>query len=54
MGLFLVQIIADVFLWTLGGIAFGTLVYISGRASGKKEGFDYKARMEQDYHLLDT
>tara|TARA_B100001079_G_C16009451_1_gene339671 strand:- start:203 stop:526 length:324 start_codon:yes stop_codon:yes gene_type:complete len=54
MSFFLVQIIADVFLWTLGGIALGTLVYVSGRASGKKEGFDYKARMEQDYHLLDT
>jgi hypothetical protein len=24
-----------------------------GRMAGKKEGFDYLARMEQDYHLLD-
>ncbi|GIT74465.1 MAG: hypothetical protein Ct9H300mP29_4590 [Candidatus Neomarinimicrobiota bacterium] len=43
MGFFLVQIIADVFLWTLGGIALGTLIYLSGRANGKKEGFNYEA-----------
>jgi len=49
----LVQIIADVFLWTFGGIALGTLVYIAGRSSGKKEGFNYEARMAQDLHLLE-
>ena len=53
MGFFLIQIIADVFLWTLGGIALGTLVYLSGRASGRKEGFNYEARMAQDFHLLE-
>ena len=53
MGFFLIQIIADVFLWTLGGIALGTLVYLSGKASGRKEGFNYEARMAQDFHLLE-
>jgi len=53
MGFFLVQIIADVFLWTFGGIAIGTLIYLSGRANGKKEGFNYEARMAQDLHLLE-
>jgi hypothetical protein len=53
MGFFLVQIIADVFLWTLGSIALGTLVYIAGKASGKKEGFNYEARMARDFHLLE-
>ena len=53
MGFFLIQIIADVFLWTIGGIALGTVIYFMGRMAGKKEGFDYQARMEQDYHLLD-
>jgi hypothetical protein len=53
MGFFLIQIIADVFLWTLGGIALGTFVYIAGITSGKKEGFNYEARMEQDFHLLE-
>ena len=53
MCFFLLQIIADVFLWTLGGIALGTLIYLSGRANGKKEGFNYEARMAQDLHLLE-
>ena len=53
MGFFMAQIIADVFLWTLGGLVIGTLIYLLGRSAGKKEGFDYEARMEQDYHLLD-
>jgi amino acid transporter len=53
MGFFLIQTIADVFLWTLGGIAVGTFVFIAGISSGKKEGFNYKARMEQDFHLLE-
>ena len=53
MSFFLIQIIADVFLWTLGGIALGTLVYLSGKASGRKEGFNYEARMAQDFYLLE-
>ena len=53
MGYFTAQIIADVFLWTMGGIAIGILVFIAGKANGKKEGFDYEARMSQDLELLD-
>ena len=53
MGFFMAQIIADVFLWTLGGIIIGTLVYLAGKANGKKEGFNYEARMAKDFQLLD-
>ncbi len=53
MGFFMAQIIVDVFLWTLGGLALGTFVYILGRTAGKKEGFDYKARMAQDFQLVE-
>ena len=53
MGYFTAQIIADVFLWTMGGIAIGILVFIAGKANGQKEGFDYEARMSQDLKLVD-
>ena len=53
MGFFMAQIIVDVFLWTLGGIIIGTLVYLAGKANGKKEGFNYEARMAKDFQLLD-
>ena len=53
MGYFTAQIIADVFLWTMGGIAIGILVFIAGKANGQKEGFDYEARMSQDLKLID-
>ena len=53
MGYFAAQIIADVFFWTMGGIAIGILVFIAGKANGQKEGFDYEARMSQDLELVD-
>jgi hypothetical protein len=53
MGFFMAQIIADVFLWTLGGVTLGTLVYFLGRSAGKKEGFDYEARMAKDFQLVE-
>ena len=53
MGYFTAQIIADVFFWTIGGIAIGILVFIAGKANGQKEGFDYEARMSQDLKLVD-
>jgi len=53
MGFFMAQIIADVFLWTLGGVILGTLVYFLGRSAGKKEGFDYEARMAKDFQLVE-
>ena len=53
MGYFTAQIIADVFFWTMGGIAIGILVFIAGKANGQKEGFDYEARMSQDLELVD-
>ena len=53
MGYFTAQIIADVFFWTMGGIAIGILVFIAGKANGQKEGFDYEARMSQDLKLVD-
>ena len=42
MGYFTAQIIADVFLWTMGGIAIGILVFIAGKANGKKEDLTMK------------
>ena len=53
IGYFTAQIIADVFFWTMGGIAIGILVFIAGKANGQKEGFDYEARMSQDLKLVD-
>ena len=53
MGYFTAQIIADVFFWTMGGIAIGILVFIAGKANGQKERFDYEARMSQDLKLVD-
>jgi len=53
MGFFMAQIIADVFLWTLGGVFLGTLVYFLGRSAGKKEGFDYEACMAKDFQLVE-
>ena len=53
MGYFTAQIIADVFFWTMGGIAIGILVFIAGKANGQNEGFDYEARMSQDLKLVD-
>ncbi len=53
MGFFLFQIIADVILWALVGVFIGTIVYLLGKKSGEKEGFDYTARMKQDYLFVE-
>ncbi|HBN45073.1 MAG: amino acid permease [Candidatus Marinimicrobia bacterium] len=53
MGYFLIITIAEVFIFTFFGLIVGTVLYIWGRKQGKKEGFNYRARMEQDYHLLE-
>ena len=53
MAYFLIITIMDVFTFTIVGLIVGTILYILGRYQGKKEGFNYHARMEQDYHLLD-
>ena len=53
MAYFLIMTIMDVFTFTIVGLIVGTILYILGRYQGKKEGFNYHARMEQDYHLLD-
>ena len=53
MGYFLIVTIGAVIKFTTIGLLIGTILYFIGRHQGKKEGFDYKARMEQDYHLLD-
>ncbi len=53
MAYFLIITIMDVFTFTIVGLIIGTILYILGRYQGKKEGFNYHARMEQDYHLLD-
>jgi amino acid transporter len=53
MAYFLIMTIMDVFTFTFVGLIVGTILYILGRYQGKKEGFNYHARMEQDYHLLD-
>ena len=52
MGYFLIVTIGAVIKFTIIGLLIGTILYFIGRHQGKKEGFDYKARMEQDYHLL--
>ena len=53
MSFFLLQIIADVILWALVGVFIGTIVYLLGKKSGEKEGFDYTARMKQDYLFVE-
>ncbi|MDP6200942.1 MAG: amino acid permease [Candidatus Marinimicrobia bacterium] len=53
MSFFLFQIIADVILWALVGVFIGTIVYLLGKKSGEKEGFDYTARMKQDYLFVE-
>jgi len=53
MAYFIILTIMDVLTFTIIGLVIGTTLYILGRHQGKKEGFDYDARMEQDYHLLD-
>ncbi|HIC39043.1 MAG TPA: amino acid permease, partial [Candidatus Marinimicrobia bacterium] len=53
MAYFIILTIMDVLTFTIIGLVIGTTLYILGRRQGKKEGFDYDARMEQDYHLLD-
>lgn len=53
MAYFLIVTIKGVFFFTIIGLMIGTILYFIGRYHGKKDGFDYIARMEQDYHLLD-
>ena len=53
-GHFILGIIQDTLFFTIGGLSIGTLLYILGRYQGKKDGFDYSARMEKDYHLLEN
>ena len=53
MVIFILGIIQDTLFFTIGGLTIGTLLYILGRYQGKKDGFDYSARMEEDYHLLE-
>ena len=53
MVIFILGIIQDTLFFTIGGLSIGTLLYILGRYQGKKDGFDYSARMEKDYHLLE-
>ena len=53
MVIFILGIIQDTLFFTIGGLTIGTLLYILGRYQGKKDGFDYSARMEKDYHLLE-
>ncbi len=53
MSFFLFQIIADVILWAFVGVFIGTIVYLLGKKSGEKEGFDYTARMKQDYLFVE-
>jgi cbb3-type cytochrome oxidase subunit 3 len=53
MSFFLFQIIVDVILWALVGVFIGTIVYLLGKKSGEKEGFDYTARMKQDYLFVE-
>ena len=54
MVIFILGIIQDTLFFTIGGLSIGTLLYILGRYQGKKDGFDYSARMEKDYHLLEN
>ena len=52
--IFILGIIQDTLFFTIGGLSIGTLLYILGRYQGRKDGFDYSARMEKDYHLLEN
>ncbi|MBC8346292.1 MAG: amino acid permease [Candidatus Marinimicrobia bacterium] len=49
MGYFIIITLPNVFLWVLIGGLIGTGIYWVGRSLGKKEGFDYDARMNQDF-----
>ena len=53
MVIFILNIIQDMFFFTIGGLTIGTILYFLGRYLGKKDGFNYAARMEKDYHLLE-
>jgi len=53
MVVFILGIIKETIFFTFGGLTAGTLLYLIGRYQGKKDGFDYDARMEKDYHLLE-
>ena len=53
MSMFTINIIGDVYMFAILGLSLGTILYCWGRYKGKKEGFDYEARMEKDYHLLE-
>ena len=53
MIIFILDIIQDTLFFTLGGLTIGTLLYFLGRYQGKKDGFNYAAQMEKDYHLLE-
>jgi len=48
MGYFTFITLPNVFLWVLIGGLIGTGIYWTGLSLGKKEGFDYEARMNQD------
>jgi len=48
MGYFTFTTLPNVFLWVLIGGLIGTGIYWMGLSLGKKEGFDYEARMNQD------
>ena len=48
MGYFTFTTLPNVFLWVLIGGLIGTGIYWMGKSLGKKEGFDYEARMNQD------
>jgi amino acid transporter len=48
MGYFTFTTLPNVYLWVLIGGLIGTGIYWIGRSMGKKEGFDYEARMNQD------
>jgi membrane protein DedA with SNARE-associated domain len=48
MGYFTFTTLPNVYLWVLIGGLIGTGIYWIGRFMGKKEGFDYEARMNQD------
>jgi len=54
MAYFLIVTIKGVFSFTIIGLLVGTVLYYIGRYHGKKDGFDYIGRMEQDYQLLEN
>ena len=53
MIIFTLNIIRDIYMFAIIGLFLGTVLYSWGRYRGRKEGFDYEARMEADYHLLE-